>query len=98
MSTYKVDYELKSWPAFFGPIVAGQRTADIRNKADRDFRIGNVLRLREYDPWIGEYTGRHCVVKVTHVTSNVLPCALSSAVLHNDYAVLSLRLLSVGED
>lgn len=98
MSNAPVDtlIELKSWPWFFADIITGQRTADIRCAKDRTFERGQLLRLMEFDPTNGTYTGRECEVEVTHITSRDTPCALSSAVLHPDYCVLSIRLCSVG--
>lgn len=83
---------VKSWPQFYQPILNGTRTSDIRSKKDRTFKIGDKLVLEEYDPFKGSYTGRKQMVEVTHIISNETPCALSSVVLDNDYAVLSIKL------
>lgn len=85
---------VKSWPTFFEPISAGTRTSDIRKK-DRPFAIGDTMVLKEFDWQAGRYTGREQEVEITHIISNETPCALSSAVLDNDYCVLSIR--KVGE-
>ncbi len=84
-------HTLKSWPQFFEPIRAGTRTSDIRLKTDRIFQIGDRMVLEEFDPFGGGYTGRSELVEITHIISNDTPCALSSAVLDNDYCVLSIR-------
>ncbi|WP_425962671.1 DUF3850 domain-containing protein [Rhizobium nepotum] len=86
-------HTLKSWPQFFNPILAGTRTSDMRLKTDRDFAIGDHMVLEEFDPFGGGYTGRKATVEITHIISNETPCALSSAVLDNDYCVLSIRML-----
>lgn len=82
---------VKSWPQFFQPISAGTRTSDIRLKTDRDFKIGDQMLLEEFDPFGGGYTGNKLLVEITHIISNETPCALSSAVLDNDYCVLSIK-------
>lgn len=87
-------HEVKSWPQFFGPILDGTRTSDMRLKTDRDFKIGDIMLLKEFDPFGGGYTGRTQEVEITHIISNDTPCALSSAVLHNDYCVLSIQKVS----
>jgi uncharacterized protein YqfB (UPF0267 family) len=86
-------HEVKSWKQFFQPIKAGQKLHDLRYDADRNFAIGDIITLREYDMEKGEYTGETCGVEVTYITSSKTPCAFSSAVLSKDYCILSLKLL-----
>lgn len=89
-------YSVKSWSAFFQAIKSGTKTHDLRDKIDRDYKVGDTLFLREYDPFAGKYTGDSCTVEITYITSNNTPCAFSSAVLDKDYCILSLRLLPEG--
>lgn len=44
-----VEHELKVWPPYFGEIAQGRKTFEVR-LSDREFRMLDVLRLREYDP------------------------------------------------
>jgi hypothetical protein len=46
----KMEHRVKSWPSFFEPTVAGVKTHDVRRMGDRDYRIGDTLRLMEFDP------------------------------------------------
>lgn len=85
-------HTLKSWVHFFQAIRAGEKLHDIRSKKDRDFLIGDRVRLQEYDPFTGKYTGAEIEAEITYITSDVTPCAFSSAVLDKDYCVLSLRV------
>jgi hypothetical protein len=48
-------------------MIAGRKTHEIR-EMDRPFAVGDVLRLREYDPGTAEYTGRDLDVDVTHLS------------------------------
>lgn len=55
-------HHLKTWPRFFQPMWNGEKPFEIR-KNDRDFRVGDILILDEWDPdsekEISErYTGR----------------------------------------
>lgn len=84
---------LKSWTHFFQAIKAGDKRHDLRSKKDRNFFVGQVLELEEYDNVHGRYTGDRIQVEVTYITSNETPCAFSSAVLDRDYAILSLKVL-----
>lgn len=59
---------LKTWPEFFEAIRNGSKTFEVRRN-DRDFKVGDILRLQEYHPESGFYTGREWVVFVTYVLS-----------------------------
>lgn len=48
-------HELKTWPEFFEAIQSGKKKFEVR-KNDRDFKTGDTLLLKEYDPF-------HCSVK-----------------------------------
>jgi hypothetical protein len=90
MTTHK----LKSWPKFFSPILAGDRTHDLRLN-DRGFKVGDYLELHEFNDGIGQYTGAVLTVLVTHMTAESQPCAVSDVALHPAYCILSIRLLEV---
>lgn len=88
-----ITHELKSWTHFFKEIVNGNKTHDLRWFKDRDFKIGDVIRLFEYDNINGVYTGESALVQVTYITSNKCPCAYSSSALENGYCILSIRFI-----
>jgi hypothetical protein len=83
---------IKSWPQFFGPILRGTRTHELREN-DRGYSVGDTLELREYDPLLQNYTGRSCKVKVTSITSNSEPCAVSHEALNPKFCILSVSLI-----
>lgn len=84
-----MQHVLKSWPAFFRPIVAGIRTHELRYD-DRGFSVGDQLLLREFDPTREEYTGAELVVHITSMTSSDLPCAVSGTGLGANFCILSV--------
>lgn len=84
---------VKSWTHFFQAIKRGDKLHDMRDLRDRKYKIGDYLRLYEYDPFKGEYTGDMCTVQVTYITSADTPCAFSSSALAPGYCILSLRLV-----
>ncbi len=88
-----IKYNLKSWSPYFQAIKAGNKTHDLRDMKDRDYHVGDLLMLEEYDPFNGCYTGDCVVVEVTYITSHNTPCAFSSAVLEKGYCILSLKLV-----
>jgi len=81
---------LKSWPRFFQQVLDGKRTHELRRN-DRDYRIGDHMELREFDPKAGAYTGRICMVEITSMTSSQEPCAVSDEALHRDFCILSVK-------
>jgi hypothetical protein len=57
-------HELKTWPAYFDAIGDGTKRFECR-KDDRGFAVGDVLRLREWDPQVYRYSGREMFARVT---------------------------------
>ena len=82
------EHELKCWPEFFSAIVSGEKTFELR-KDDRGFKVGDVLRLREWSPARpeahGGYTGRSLRVTVSYV--------LSGWALADGYVVMGIKLI-----
>lgn len=60
--------ELKTEPRFFQAQADGLKNFEIRKK-DRDYQVGDVLVLKEYNSNTGVYTGRkiHCLI--TYITT-----------------------------
>lgn len=85
-----VEHRVKSWPPLFEATQSGAKTHDMRKITDRDYRVGDTLRLQEYDPRTKKYTGRELVVAITYITSTEFPCALSGDGLNSDYCILSV--------
>ena len=63
-------HELKTWPEHFKTVLAKERTFEFREN-DRNFKVGDILLLREYNPFIEEYTGRICKRFVTYILINI---------------------------
>jgi len=83
-------HKMKSWPWLFQALLDDRKFHDLRQK-DRDFQIGDVCLLQEWDPATGKYTGRELTMEITYMTHNESPCALSSNALARDHVILSLR-------
>ena len=81
---------VRSWAHLYDAIEIGLKTHDLR-KNDRDYQVGDQLVLQRYDNTTGRYTGQEQKVKITYITGrDHVPCAFSSAVLPNDYCILSI--------
>lgn len=59
-------HELKTWPVFFRAIIDGTKTFEVREN-DRNFQVGDLLELREYDPDAEDYTGNKVCKKVIYI-------------------------------
>lgn len=60
-------HELKTWVASYRGVEDGVKTHEWR-RDDRDFRVGDVLVLKEYDNIREAFTGRETRVEVTWKT------------------------------
>lgn len=87
-----VTHDLKCWPEFYEPISRGEKTAELRYN-DRDYQVGDVLVLREYDPNKDSYTGRECRRQVSHVVHGCGSVGVITPLkgLSTKYVMLSLR-------
>lgn len=59
-------HELKTWSIPFHSVIIGDKKYEIRSN-DRDFRVGDTLLLREWEPDFG-YSGESVSVVVTYLT------------------------------
>jgi hypothetical protein len=59
-------HPLKTWPNFFVAILNGTKAFELRRN-DRGFECGDTLRLQEWNPETGEYTGREVLKHVTAI-------------------------------
>lgn len=59
-------HKLKCWPEYFNATAAGQKPFDVRLN-DRDYKVGDVATLQEWDPRTNEYTGRVVAKTITYV-------------------------------
>ncbi len=59
-------HHLKTHPQYFQAQFDGRKGFELR-KNDRDFHVGDILHLREFDPDTGQYTEREIWVGVTYI-------------------------------
>lgn len=60
------EHNLKTWPAPFVDTWKGEKTFEIR-KFDRDYKVGDVVRLFEYYPTPNRFTGRYVRARIEYV-------------------------------
>ncbi len=80
-----MNHDLKEWPEQFGALVGKLRKHEVRFH-DRDFKLGDTLTIREYNPVANFYTGRVAVCKVT--SFQIIP-AMAETVCSMDVALES---------
>ena len=61
-----MQYEVKILPKYFERILRGEKKFELR-KNDRDFQVGDVVILNEFDNVNNKYTGRILNVEITYI-------------------------------
>jgi len=91
-------HELRCWPEFFAPLLSGEKTAELRYN-DRDYQVGDILLLREWEPKGEVYTGRECKRVVTHVLHGAGTVGVIAPLrgLSLKYVMLSLQEMGQAE-
>ena len=83
-------HDLKSWPEYFEPVVSGVKPFELRED-DRHYHVGDILKLREFEPNSGKYTGREITKLVTYKLEGVGPGAIPPLLgLSRKYCILGL--------
>lgn len=59
-------HELKTWSEYFIAILSGEKKFEVR-KNDRDYKVGDLLMLREYNNKTNTYSGAILQVKVKYI-------------------------------
>lgn len=77
-------HSLKTWPEPFSALLRGEKPYELR-KNDRNYQVGDVLFLREWDPATESYTSRMVFRAVCGITRG------GQLGLSKDYCILGLR-------
>jgi len=59
-------HQLKTWPMYFQAIQQASKNFELRRN-DRNFQVGDVLELQEWDPTGETYTGQSVLRLVTYI-------------------------------
>jgi hypothetical protein len=59
-------HKLKTWPEYFDKVRDGIKRFEVR-KNDRDFQVGDILTLEEYNPIECKFTGRWYLARVDYI-------------------------------
>jgi len=77
-------HTLKTWIEYFEEVLMGHKTFEIR-KNDRDFKVGDMLILREWDKLKETFTGRSIAVNVTYILKG------GSFGLEDGFVIMSIK-------
>ncbi len=58
-------HELKILPKYFGDVAKGVKNFEIRRSDDRQFEVGDILILKEYER--GAFTGREVTREIEYI-------------------------------
>ena len=67
-----MQHTLKTLPAYYEAVAAGDKNFEIRNNHDRGFQKGDTVLLKEFFPDrrpMGVYSDRKIVALITYVTN-----------------------------
>lgn len=64
-------HDLKIWPQYFKAVRSGLKTFELR-KNDRDYKVGDSIYFREWNPDTSEYTGDWTRAKITYILDGPL--------------------------
>lgn len=108
-SRARITHELKTWPEFFVQTRHGRKRFELRRN-DRDFQMGDELRLQEWNPTEGRkpgengvafgYTGRELLVRVDYIMASEQVDTIMGHVdtefpgVGPDYVIMSVSLVS----
>ena len=90
-------HELKCWPEFFLPLKERTKEFELR-KNDRDYKVGDYLLIREFDPSMlddcGDYTGR----KTYRQVQEILAADRAPDGLKDGFVILGLTIVTQREE
>ena len=78
-----MEHELKIYPKYFEDVISGKKKFEIR-KNDRKYRVGDILKLKEWDNI--KYSGREARAEVIYLIDDKF------AGIQPGYVVMGIRL------
>lgn len=89
-------HEIKAWPKYFFQMVMEHKKFELR-KNDRNYKVGDILYIREWNPDNQQYTGNalHAVIKyvLTGTDAFGLPWGEGGYILREDFCILSFEVM-----
>lgn len=84
-SGIKTTHEIKILPKYFEEVQSGRKTFEYR-KDDRGYKVGDIIKLKEYLPETDTFTGNSLEAEITYILKGELN-------IPTDYAIMSIARL-----
>ena len=84
-SKYRPVHELKTWQPYYRDVKNKLKKFELRYN-DRNFKVGDLLCLKEYNPDTKEYTGEECFALITYILTGFTG-------IEPGYVILSINLV-----
>lgn len=83
-------HNLKTWPEYFKFVETGIKTFEIRQN-DREFEIGDLLHLREYEPGTKTYSGKYVDATVTYALGGF-------GGISEGWVCMAIKIVNIGKE
>ena len=80
-------HEIKTIQPFYNLIQSGEKTFEVR-KNDRNYQVGDIVILQEFDHIKKEYSGREITIKITYILESING-------IEDDYCVFGFTKVSL---
>lgn len=82
---------IRAWPIFFKDLENSTKTFEFR-KDDRDYEVGNILEIHEYDDYTEHYSGKVLSFEIIHLLRNGKTFGLRD--FPAGYVIMSIKSIS----
>ena len=80
-----INHIVKIDPEYFDDVVNKVKKFEVR-KNDRNYKVGNIIELREFNRKRNEYTGRTITAEITYILDN-------EEYVKENYVIFALEIL-----
>lgn len=82
-------HEIKIWPEYYERVINKQKTFEVR-KNDRDYQVGDILKMRLYYPQTKETVGSYILSQITYLLNG------GQFGIKKGYCIMSIEILEYG--
>jgi hypothetical protein len=90
----RIIHELKTIPVYFSRTETGTKKFELRRN-DRDFQVGDILRLEEWIPESKTFTGKQIDAEVTYILNSQSPAV--EHIIQDGWVVMGIEIINKNE-